>query len=151
MNHKSFLILLTCVTLTISIQSCAKQLKDSADVASEERALVKRTISDDARAAQFITVLDDRDRLVIEHSELRRTYQNSMQRLTSNYHEEREALSQVSTKYRVESVNTLKQMLALIDTMKSMTTPKEWEVIAAFQLDNQPRSRLLDQRSPGEF
>ncbi len=151
MNLKSFLILLTCLTLTISIQSCAKQVKDSADVASEERALVKSTISDAARAAQFIAVLDDRDRLLVEHSKLRRDYKDAMQLLISDYHAERETLSQLSTNFRVESVKTLKQMLAQIAEMKSMTTPMEWEVIAAFQLDGQPRLRIIDHRSPGEI
>ena len=151
MNRKSFLILLTLLTLAFTIQSCAKQVKDPADVANEERLLVKNTISDDARAARFLAVLEERDRLVIEHSELRRAYRDAMQLLNSDYYAERGALTQVATNYRVASVKTLKQMLANIYKMKSMTTRKEWETIAAFQLENQPRSRFLDQYSPGEI
>ena len=151
MNYKFFITIFTCLTLAMSIQSCAKSIKDPADVAVEERALVESTILDADRVAQFLSVLDDRDQLVSEQLQLRSNYSQSMQLLNSDYDANRAAFEQLLTNYREESVQTLRQMIAQIEQMKSITTAAEWKVIADYQLDNQPRSRLLGQRSTGEI
>jgi len=144
MNYNRIIVLLTCLMLAITMQSCAKRVKDSADVSANERALVINTIPDADRVSQFLALLDDRDRLISEQSELRRNYKESMQMLNSDYSAEREAFNSLLTNYREQSVDTLRLMVAQIEQMKSLTTPAEWAVIADFQLENQPRSRLLN-------
>jgi predicted nucleic acid-binding Zn-ribbon protein len=100
----------------------------------DEKELIRSTVASAERADRVITLLDERDRLVAEHTEIIRGYRERMVALNADYSATRESFEEAISGYNNKRAQSQREFAELIDAMKKETTAEEWEAIAKYQI-----------------
>lgn len=128
---------------------CAREVLDPAQLRADETALIKTTVTDPARAARFLDLLLQRDRLIEKSSGLSQQYRQDLKTLNANYDASREEIVRIIGIYNRERVQNQLRFIELLADMKAATTAAEWKVIAEFQLGNFNHRQLVYGRATG--
>jgi hypothetical protein len=97
--------------------------------------MINVALADPARAAIFAGLADERDALMIRHSESVRAYAQSMKTLSSDYSATREAFERLVRDYDSERRGLQAEFVGLIAEMKAVTTEVEWRKLSKFDID----------------
>ena len=150
-NIQQTKIVFHCVLLAMLTgfaAGCAREAPDPAQLRATETALIQSTVADPARAQKLLALLDERDRLIDETSEMLRQYRREMKAANADYDITRDVIVEMIDYYNLERAREQLRFIDLIKQMKATTTAAEWKVIAAFQLDNfNPRQLVYGRRS----
>ncbi len=129
---KSFFIL---VLIMIVISGCSKVgVKDDAfkgeSVVAEKRSLIQKHISDPAKQAQLLTIVDEVEKLLREFSRESSDYRKRIQTLTADYDAGREEFKGAVSDFNHKAETVLKKLAAHSIAMRELTTPEEWKKIS---------------------
>lgn len=139
-------LLIAIITL-----GCSKQPPDPAQQRADETALVQATVVDPARAEKLLALLDQRDRLINETSEMLQQYRREMKAINADYEASREVVIEMIDHYNRDRARKELRFIELIKQMKATTNAAEWKVIAEFQLDNFNPRQLIYGRASGSL
>ena len=115
-----------------------------------EKELIRSTVASAERADSLIALLDERDRLVVEHVETVRGYRERMMALNADYGAGREDFEEAISGYNKERSEAQRQFVELIDAMKKEATAEEWKVVAKYQIKKlNPRELAYKQAGGG--
>jgi len=145
---KKLLFFLACVVVSVLFQGCSKEVRDTAELKTGEKELVRATVTDPARATRLLGLLEEWDRLVVLQAQTLRRYREQFKVLNADYNAKRNQFDSFMADFRNESLQRHRQYIALIVAMKKETTAEEWEVIAGYQLENfnqRERTRRLSE------
>lgn len=149
-NSKGLGCLLFTFFICVAV-GCAKQAPDPAQLRADETTLVQSTVVDDARAERLLVLLEERDRLIKETTEMLRQYRREMKVLNADYDASREVIVEMIDYYNRERAKNLLRFIELIKQMKATTNAGEWKVIAEFQLGNFNPRQLIYGRASGSL
>lgn len=153
-----YVVTVIAVAVVLTTLGCASRgVPDAAKVEQEitearagESALVLETISDKARAARFLELLDKRDKIMRRYVDVVSNYRDEILAMNADY-----SISREQFENRMESYNEARSTLQtdfsrLIDGMKKETTGEEWETIAKYQMKKlNPRDLAFKQSKGG--
>jgi hypothetical protein len=144
MYYNKILILFTAGLVLLSAPGCASRSKTpdhdelqerSSAAQADFRKMINVELADPARAAIFTGLADERDALMIRHSESVRAYAESMKTLSSDYSATREAFERLVRDYDSERRGLQAEFVGLIAEMKAVTTEVEWRKLSKFDID----------------
>lgn len=144
---KKLLILLAISILGAT--GCTKEVPSLAQLRVDETALVRATVVDPVRAAHFLELLEERDRLIEETTVMMEQYRRELKSVNANYDANREVIVEMIDYYNRDRGQKQIYFIKLIAKMKATTTAAEWEVIAEFHLDNFSPRQLVYTRATG--
>jgi hypothetical protein len=133
----------------VLVSGCSKQISDPAQLLADEEALVRATVTDPARAARFLDLLEQRDRLIEETTAMMQQYRREFKSINSDYDADREIIVEMIDYYNRDRGQKQLRFIKLIANMKATTTAAEWKVIAEFQLENLNPRQLVYARATG--
>ena len=99
-----------------------------------EKELIRSKIASPERADSLIALLDDRDRLVAEHTKTVADYRDQMKALNADYDAERSDFDDAVAAYNENRAKWQSEYVDLIGTMKAEASADEWKAIAKYQL-----------------
>ncbi len=142
-------LLILFIIFILGATGCAKEVLDPAQLRADETTLIKTTVTDPARAARFLDLLDRRDQLIEKSTSLLQQYRQDLKTHNANYDVSREVIIGIVGIYNRERVQNQLRFIELLAGMKAATTAAEWKVIAEFQLDNFNHRQLVYGRATG--
>ena len=144
MYYREFLVLaMISLALTAGI-GCASSSKTPSAYELQERTsaahadfrkLITVEIADPARAAIFAGLADERDALMVRHSESVQAYAESMKTLSADYSATREDFEKLVRDYDSDRRGFQAEFVGLIAKMKAVTTEVEWRKLSKFDID----------------
>ena len=115
-----------------------------------EKELIRSTVASAERAESLVALLDERDRLVAEHTEIVRGYREQMMALNADYGAERESFEEAIAGYNNERMEVQREFVELIDAMKKEASAEEWKAVAKYQIKKlNPRELAYKQAGGG--
>lgn len=148
---------LTAAILTVAACSFQKTAPDPAqleqqitDAKTKELELVRTTIEDPERVAQFIALLADRDRLIDSAANDVAQHRQAMARLNADYNAERTDFDALLADYNQKRAAAQTSFVTVVAEMKASTTAEEWRVISRFQTNRLNLRRLAYRSTAGE-
>ena len=146
------LLTIIATLAVLPLASCAtlKQAPDPgkvkaqiAEARAQERALVRSTVADPARAERFLELLAERDRLVEKHASRLVAHREKMAALAADYDARREDFEVLLASFNRQREAAQKETIDLVADMKAATTADEWAVISKFQLKRLEPRKLV--------
>ncbi len=132
------------------VLGCTKEGPDPAQLRANETALIRATVADPARTERLLGLLEERDRLLEETTEMLRQYRLELKAINADYDASREIIVEMIDYYNRDRALKQLRFIELISDMKATTTAVEWKVIAKFQLGNfNPRQLVFDRATGG--
>jgi ribosomal protein L17 len=104
-----------------------------ADARVDELELVRETIADPGRAQAFISLLEERDRLLERFAEQHSTHKQLITELSRDYQAERGEFEALLATFNRNRDSAQKELIELVARMKQATNTEEWRKISAFQ------------------
>lgn len=142
-------LLASCVTVK-QAPDPAKVQAQIAAAREQELALVRETVADSARAARFIELLRERDRLVEKHARLLVAHREKVALLAADYDARREDFETLLAEFNRQRAAAQKETIDLVAAMKAATTADEWKTISKFQLKRlEPRKLVYGAAAQG--
>ena len=129
---------------SLLVAGCSKTLPDPARLQADEKTLVRATVADPPRAEGLILLLGERDRRIEETRALLDKFRREMRLANADYDARREVVIEIIDVFNRERADKQLRFIHLIGEMKAVTTAKEWEVIADFQLEYFGPQAMLD-------
>jgi len=141
-------ILLGCATGSEPIDPEAVQAR-IADSKAEFRALAASTIEDSGRGDTFVSLLDERDALIVKHARAVQQYAETMKMLNTDYDATRDAFEKVILAYNSERRLAQGKFVDVMSRMKAVTTEKEWKRLVKFELKElHPQALVYSSEGP---
>jgi hypothetical protein len=145
----SFLFLPACASRKEAPDPIKVQ-EEISEYRNQELELVRSTIPDQERADRLIQLLDERDRLISDHTKEISAYREQMSALNADYNAERQSFDSLMTGFNSQREMAQKEYVALLVAMKEETTAEEWKAISKYQLKRlNPRKLTYGQASGG--
>jgi hypothetical protein len=144
MYYRTILILFMAGLVIVTAPGCASRSKTpnagelqqrSSAAPADFRKMITVEIADPARAAIFAGLADERDALMVRHSESVRAYAGSMKTLSSDYSATRGDFEKLVRDYDSERRGFQAEFVGLIARMKMVTTEFEWRKLSKFDVD----------------
>jgi hypothetical protein len=144
MYYNKFLILVVVGLVLFTAPGCASRSKTpnvdelqerTSEAHADFRKMITVEIADPARAAIFAGLADERDALMVRHSESVRAYAQSMKTLNSDYFATREAFDKLVRDYDSDRRGFQAEFVELTAEMKAVTTEVEWRKLSKFDID----------------
>ena len=128
----SFFLLLLMVFV---ISGCSKKsIPDDAfrgeSVLAEKRVRIQKHISDSAKQAQLLAIVDEGEKLLREFSQESSDYRERIQTLTADYDAGREDFEGAVSNFNDKAETLLKKLADQGVAMRELTTPEEWKKIS---------------------
>ena len=144
MYYRKIVVLVSAGLMLAATPGCASRSKDlnpaelqarMTSAQADFRKMITVEIADPARAATFTGLADERDALMVRHSESVRAYAESMKTLSSDYSAAREDFEKLVRDYDSERRGFQAEFVGLIAEMKAVTTEVEWRKLSKFDID----------------
>mgnify|MGYP006287899375 FL=1 len=144
MYYTKILVLFMAGLVLVTAPGCASRSKTPNAYELQERTsaahadfrkMITVEIADPARAAVFAGLADERDALMVRHSEAVRAYAESMKTLSSDYSATREDFEKLVRDYDSDRRGFQAEFVGLIAEMKAVTTEVEWRKLSKFDID----------------
>ncbi len=137
--RRIFVVIAATLILSCSAQNStpdpAEVERQITTTKTEEIELVRATIGDRERAAQFIALLRERDQLLNSFVAANSRHRDAIARLDADYFAERSAYEALLAEFNRSRAHAQRSLVELTMRMKAMTTNDEWLAISGFQLD----------------
>jgi len=144
MYCRKILILFMAGLVLVTAPGCASRSKTPSPYELQERTsaahadfrkMITVEIADPERAAIFAGLADERDALMVRHSESVRAYAESMKTLSSDYSATREDFEKLVRDYDSDRRGFQAEFVDLTAEMKAVTTEVEWRKLSKFDID----------------
>lgn len=158
--RKSFLKAMAIVVAaaTLTTMGCASREAPSAEKVQQQIAaarveeinLVRATIVDVERADRFVTLLEERDRIIDDYVGIVAAYREKILAMSAEYTTTRPQITGLVSGYNQDRANVQRKFADLFDAMKRETTADEWKKIARYQVKRLNPRQLSYTSTTGE-